>query len=224
MLLFAASCTLNAQSLQQSEFFLEIREGGNFEVYLDDEMISSSKGRFRFFEMKPGRSQLVIKLNNRRLYQGDVRLVPGNRIIAYYSRSSGLETRSELPLYSRGHYLPDNWSGLRSPGGQWDDGRPQRVQSVLHEREFTRLREALKKEAFDDSREKLFKLSLRNTYLSVEQLAQLLNLFSFDDRKLECAIFGYDRVADRRNFYLIRDVFRFTSTREKLDEFILGKD
>ena len=48
------------------------------------------------------------------------------------------------------------------------------------------------------------------------QVKELVQLFSFDDAKLELAKFAYARTFDRNNYFILYDVFAFRRSKEEL--------
>jgi hypothetical protein len=56
--------------------------------------------------------------------------------------------------------------------------------------------------------------------VTVQQLIGILQEFSFESTKLDFAKKNYRTVTDKRNFFLINDVFTFQSSKDDLNEFI----
>jgi hypothetical protein len=51
----------------------------------------------------------------------------------------------------------------------------------------------------------------------------ILQLFTFEDNKLELAKFAYDYCIDRENYYRVNDVFTFSSSKDELSRFLQGR-
>ncbi len=86
--------------------------------------------------------------------------------------------------------------------------------------EFERIREAIKKQSFDDGKFDLLRALLPDRPLSSVQLAELLRLFTFDTKRLEAAKTGWNSVSDRQNFYLVFDVFTFSTSVKELKDYV----
>jgi hypothetical protein len=94
---------------------------------------------------------------------------------------------------------------------------------VSHE-EFTQIMASIKKESFNSTKLTLTKQILRSKQcFSTTQVKEMIKLFSFDDSKLEIAKYAWDYTIDRDNYYLVADVFSFSSNKEKLMKFLEGK-
>lgn len=213
-----------AQSFtNRAEFFLEIPDRGNYTVYVDDQFSGSSNGRFRFFDLQSGRSLVTIQSNGKQIFKDYIFLEAGNRNISSFSRTGRLRLIGNMPIYRSGRYALDNWNGELYENHN-DQGRPGRHYGrEMSPSDFQRFLDVVKKEPFEDGKQKLIRIALRDNRISVSQLAELLKQFSFDDRKLEVALDSYQSIANPSNFYLLRDDFAFISSKEKFDKFLEGR-
>lgn len=55
--------------------------------------------------------------------------------------------------------------------------------------------------------------------LSSHQVRSIMELFGFEDTKLDFAKFAYDHVVDRQNYHLVNDAFRFSSSVDELNKY-----
>ncbi len=86
---------------------------------------------------------------------------------------------------------------------------------------FKSMLEAIENESFDDGRLRVAKTVIRtNACLTAVQLRQMMNLFSFDENKVELAKFAWDYLYDLSNFHLIYDTLDFESSKEELEQYI----
>ncbi|GAA4340168.1 hypothetical protein GCM10023149_51360 [Mucilaginibacter gynuensis] len=214
----------SAQSFNPpAEVFIAIRENGNYTIKLDDQFIGSRLQRFRFFEVQPGRNLLTISQGNRVLYKDYVSIKPNTRLIAGYSAATGLKVTEELDIIVRGKYNLDNWNNVLFRPEEGGNGRgPVRVNG-MEQREYAYLYNTIKAEAFDSGKLKVLKVGLKNSQISTGQLTDLLKMFTFDDKRLESAVFAYNYVSDARNFYQVRDTFTFESGKREIDDLVLKK-
>ncbi len=93
-------------------------------------------------------------------------------------------------------------------------------QGPMNASAFTDAKNSISSKSFEDSKMTLAKQIIKNNCMSSKQLKELLELFSFEDSKLEIAKFAYTYVFDRNNFYLVNDAFSFESSVEELNEYI----
>ena len=79
---------------------------------------------------------------------------------------------------------------------------------------------SIKKQSFTDSQMKVAKTFTRNNCLSVNQIKKVMEIFSFEDSKLEYAKFAYDFCVDKNNYFQLSDAFKFSSSSDDLNDFL----
>jgi hypothetical protein len=89
--------------------------------------------------------------------------------------------------------------------------------------QFDNARKAIESKGFRDEMMTTAKLATKDRCLTVDQVRSIANLFMDDDQRLEFAKYAYDRCADKREYYLLEDVFKFMSTREQFTKFLQTK-
>jgi hypothetical protein len=206
-----------------AEFFLRIDDPGRYTVTLDDQSITLSSGRYRFFDLPSGRQRLAILRNNMQVYQDWIDLRNDSRTVAEFRSRQGLRIVAVFPLPGNDRFSGGDWgspydnnrSRTDRPGGSYDNQR-----MAMAPQEFERIREAVKKQSFDDNKLDLLRTLLGDRPLSSAQLTELLKLFSFDTKRLEAAKLGWDQVSDRQNFYTVFDVFTFSPSVKALKEYM----
>ncbi len=72
--------------------------------------------------------------------------------------------------------------------------------------------QALRRQAFDDSRLPIVKQALAQNSVQSAELAELINTLTFDKARIELAKFGYGRLSDPQNFYRVYDALRYPSS------------
>jgi len=82
---------------------------------------------------------------------------------------------------------------------------------------------SIKRKTFSDTQLRLAKQIVSSNYLTVSQLARVANVFSFESTKLEFAKFAYDYAYDPENYWLINEIFTFSSSTDELDAFLYGQ-
>lgn len=88
---------------------------------------------------------------------------------------------------------------------------------------FATAKKSIADKGFDDTRLTIAKQVTNANCLSVAQIKEVMGVFSFEETKLEYAKYAYDRCANRNEYYLINDAFKFTSTIDELNEYIQSK-
>lgn len=94
-------------------------------------------------------------------------------------------------------------------------------QRVMHPQNFRRLKQAVRNESFDKNKLHLLNVATQQNNFTAQQVAEIVNLFSFDSYKLTFAKRAYLRTVDPQNYFVVRNRLTFNSYRRQLDEFIL---
>lgn len=90
------------------------------------------------------------------------------------------------------------------------------VPEAMPEEEYRRVSAALQREWFDDGRYELLVDIGRDRLFTTAQVIRVMNLFTFDDRKIDAAAFLYARTVDPQDFYRTYDALTFSSSKEEL--------
>ncbi|MCB9187044.1 MAG: DUF4476 domain-containing protein [Flavobacteriales bacterium] len=90
----------------------------------------------------------------------------------------------------------------------------------MHPEAFVGALESIKAQWFDSDRIRVAKQIIRTNPISSQQIAEIMQLMSFESSRLEIAKFSYQFATDRENFFIVNDVFWFSSSVRELDRFI----
>lgn len=96
------------------------------------------------------------------------------------------------------------------------------VPETVSDEEMRGIVQALRKESFDQSRDKLGRQILsssRKKFLAA-QIKAMLKCFDFEAPRLEFAKFAYDYTLDREQYFQVNDAFDFATSRESLAQYI----
>lgn len=86
--------------------------------------------------------------------------------------------------------------------------------------DFESAKRSIAAKSFSDSKMALAKQILDSNCLLSDQVRQMMQLFDFEDDKLELAKYAYGYTLDYGNFYKLNDAFTFESSIEELDNYI----
>lgn len=89
--------------------------------------------------------------------------------------------------------------------------------------DFSSAKGSIESKSFEDDKLKVAKQITRNNCLSSEQVAQVMGVFTFEDTRVEYAMFAYDYVYDANNYWKVNDAFEFSFSIDELDEYIESK-
>jgi hypothetical protein len=90
----------------------------------------------------------------------------------------------------------------------------------MDDREFSKLLQSIQTEWSENNRMKSASQVLRSNSFTSVQVKQLLQLFSFENNKLDLAKQAYQNTVDKKNYYIINDVFSFSSSKAELANYI----
>jgi len=93
-------------------------------------------------------------------------------------------------------------------------GRPMSDQS------FAALKATLTNERFDNSRVTIAKQVIDQNYFTADQVKQLLQMYSFDNYKLDLAKYAYKNTVNKQDYFILYEVFSFSSSKDDLANFI----
>lgn len=217
-LLFTALLTflmVNGKAFQQnSTLFIDVMEHPfkTYIVVLEDGTTIESERDFKINRMRAGRNGIQIfkrtYRNNSRnyntfrdqlIYSGVVRIQPNTKVFTEL-RGRQLLTRRVIAKARTGNYG---------------------THKVIHPQQFNQLKRAVRNESFDKNKLRLIEVTARNNNFTSQQVAQMMNLMSFDTYKLTLAKRAYANIVDPQNYFVVRNQLTFNSYKRQLDEFIL---
>jgi Domain of unknown function (DUF4476) len=90
-------------------------------------------------------------------------------------------------------------------------------------KEFETLKERIKQNTFDSGKLEAAKNLTRSNSLTANQVAEIANLMTMDNNRLEFAKFAFEFTYDRENYSTVVNTMAFTNNRRSLEQFIGGK-
>lgn len=222
MALLSINLAFAQRNSGKAEVFIQVAERGHFKVYLDDELIGSSSGRFRFYEVYNTRPTLTILAGSEKVFSREITTAPNRRLVFNFSRRGGLTLLKELDIYRNNAYALDDFDDYAAA---YNTGivPPDRPTSPQNLNDFDALVTRVKQEAFDDQKLKVISAYSNYAALSTKQIAQLFPLFFKDDSKLLLAKQEFQYVVDPHQFYLLKDAFTFMGTKDEFMKFLEGQ-
>ena len=88
------------------------------------------------------------------------------------------------------------------------------------EQSLSSMSQTLRREYSENSRLALAKQMVERDYFTAEQVKYLMQLFSFENNKLELAKYAYRNTTDQRNYFVVYDALSYSSSKEQLAEYI----
>lgn len=86
--------------------------------------------------------------------------------------------------------------------------------------DYDKAKASINSKSFEDSKMTLAKQITSKNCLSATQVKGIMELFSFEQSKLDYAKYAYDYCWEKNNYYLVNDAFGFESSISELDAYI----
>jgi hypothetical protein len=86
--------------------------------------------------------------------------------------------------------------------------------------DFRSALESIRSKSFEDSKMTTAKQIAQSNCLNVNQVIQIIGLFTFEESKLDFAKFCYPTVLDPNNYFRVNDAFTFSASIDDLNAFI----
>lgn len=93
----------------------------------------------------------------------------------------------------------------------------------MQQPDFEESKKSVASKNFEDSKLTVAKQIAGANCLLCSQVKEIMQLFNFEESKLDFAKFAYDHVYDVNNYYKLNDAFSFESTIEELNQYISTK-
>ncbi len=104
------------------------------------------------------------------------------------------------------------------PGYNGTYGCPRPMSPV----DFDQAKASISSKNFEDSKLTIAKQIIQGNCLLSSQVREMLELFSFEDTRLNFAKFAYAYTLDLGNYYKVNDAFKFELSIDELNKFIQG--
>lgn len=212
-----ATLSFAQNNRSSAEVFLQIANPGKYNVYLDDELVGSANGRFRFYDVYNTAPILSIIQGNTVILKQRIRVIPQQRLVLSFE-DKRLITLKQLTIYRNRQYALDDFDGYT---GDYNTGIvppppavPELNYRLLSDEAFQAFLTQYRRESFDDGRTRMINVVSKNASLLSAQARVLLKSFAFDDERLKVARNLYKTVADPQNYFTLSDIFTFKSNKD----------
>ena len=133
-------------------------------------------------------------------------------------------------VYFDGRGVTEIWVDGRDNMRPERPGRPEQGEHrpgygynrVMNDQLFQTFYKEMKNEPFKDDRMKLLNAALAGSDFTSAQCLQLTKLYTFDDDRMEITKIMYPRIVDKEAFFTVINTLTFSSSKEKMKDFIIG--
>ncbi|HXB40111.1 MAG TPA: DUF4476 domain-containing protein [Bacteroidia bacterium] len=93
----------------------------------------------------------------------------------------------------------------------------------MNENNFNELVKSINAKSFEDTKLKIAKQGVSSNCVTSAQVRKLMDLFSFEDNKLELTKYCYDYTTDKNNYFKVNEGFSFDTSVDTLNDYISKK-
>ncbi|MEE4176530.1 MAG: DUF4476 domain-containing protein [Bacteroides sp.] len=211
---------LAASHPNRSELTLSLHDGAAFDLTIDNRTFRHQATSYTIPDLRPGKHFIeVVRLDRyfnglyyvpaapRVVFSGYIQVPARKRLIAHIDTRNRFVVTERLALRPvRVNHGPAHYSPAYVP--------------VMSPQTFGRLKATLVSIRFENSRLDLARQAVSNNHVTSAQVRELMDLFSFESNRLKLAKMAYAHTVDPRNFFVVHQAFRFSSSSRELNRFI----
>lgn len=133
--------------------------------------------------------------------------------------------RHNNPHWGSPHYNDGRHDDAHHHNGAFDAPHPGQTPAPLpaprvSPEEMNAIIAQLKSESFDDNRLQLAKEIAKSKPLTADNMARIVETFSFESNSVDFCKFAYQFVVDPENFFVVTNRFKFSSNKDEVLEFM----
>lgn len=123
-----------------------------------------------------------------------------------------------------------NTQSTQSTSSSWDNSgsgavttsptSTTRCANVMSGASFSAAVKSIENQGFDESKLKVARQAISANCMSVAQIAQVMDMFDFEETKLNFAKYAYTYATDPQNYFQLNDHFSFSTSVDALDQYI----
>lgn len=203
-----------------SNLNINIADRANYEVIFNNQFLGNNGNSFTMNHVAPGRYPLMVTkiipthwgFQKKVIYNGGIEIPAGAEVSALIDRYNRLQI-SWRPFAPVTTYNPGHCG--TPPAGYYEP-----MPMGMHPAAFNQLRNTIDNQWFDSGKLQVARQGIMSNNLTAAQVAELMNLFSFESSKLEIAKMAFANTVDKQNYFLVNNEFTFSSSVAELDRYI----
>ncbi len=242
--LFLGIAVFAADAKPLSSLTIRSMQETDIRVMIDGRRFEPGHNSMMLRQVEAGRHDIKIFREKRRggfygsgtlfelVYDKTIKVKPGTHVLISIDRAGRpviTEKKAKVKYNDRRNHSrdrdDDDWYDEREYDfrngdrfGDYDDNYG--FERGMDDREFSRVMQAMEKEWFEGNKIKSATQVVKSNRLTTSQVKQIMQLFSFENNKLEVAKQAYANTVDKRNYESVNTLFSFSSSREELARFI----
>lgn len=237
LLLAVLVCTASFANPVQSKLTVTVVGNKNIEIIIDNTRYQSNDNSVVINSLEPGSHNIKVYSlrrgqrrniwgnNSQLLYSANVYVRPGHHVDIIVDRD-GRATFNERAIRTgrrnkdwddRYGNRDERYDNDRYGNERYDRGYSERAVS---EQTFAAIVQNLRREYSENARLSLARQIISRNYFTSEQVKYMMQLFSFDNNRLEIAKSAYRYTTDQRNYFVVYDALSYSHSKQQLADFI----
>lgn len=218
--LVSMALMLAASHPNPSELTLSFFDGAPFTLTVNGRTIRHQSTTFTIPDLRPGKHHIEVMRQERYfnglyyvpaaprvVFSGYIQVPARKRLIAHIDHRNRFVVTERIALRPvRVNQGPAHYS-------------PAYV-AVMSPQAFGSLKATLASIRFESSRLDLARQAVSTNHMTSAQVREMMELFSFESNRLKLAKMAYAHTVDPRNYFVVHQAFRFTSSSRELNRFI----
>jgi hypothetical protein len=140
----------------------------------------------------------------------------GQSVVEYHTTDDNSQTKPETTTQP-------TKSGTNNPKPVNNSSSATQCTEPTSAADFNSIKSSIEKQSFANTRFTVAQQMTKNSCLTTAQVIEIMNLFSFENQKIDFAKFAYDYTSDKKNFFNVSEAFTFSASIEELSRFLEKK-
>lgn len=212
--------SLSLKANHFSNLNINMADRANYEVIFNNQFLGNNGNSFTLNQVAPGRYPLMVTkivpthwgFQKKVIYNGGIEIPAGAEVSALIDRFNRLQI-SWRPFAPVATHNPGHCG---TPPAVYYEPMPM----GMHPAAFSQLKNTIDNQWFDSGKLQVARQGILSNNLTAAQVADLMNLFSFESSKLEIAKMAFANTIDKQNYYIVNNEFSFSSSVAELDRYI----
>ncbi len=205
---------------QLSTLNLTMADHANYEIIFNNQFFGNNGSNFLMSNIIPGRYPLTLAkiipgqwgLQKKVIYNGVIDIPACSNVNALVDCFYRLQL-TYLPIVYTNPYTPDHCTTTAT-------GYYQPMPMGMNPVSFSQLKNTINNQWFESGKLMVAKQAIMSNNITSAQVAELMQLFSFESSKLEIAKLAFANTIDKQNYYIVNNEFWFSSSVGELNQFI----
>ena len=197
-----------------SELYIQMEIPTNYTIKVGDQSITSSTGKFRFFDLPAGAHTFYVYNTNMNdiLVAKELYIANNTRTVVFISSMGNPIVQGSYPLVERDWYDTYLLSSAGSISG-----------NASVNRNFEEFIKTMQETHTDARKLQLASDFIEGAYLTSNHVEIILRTFQNDSNRITFAKKAYDRITDQSNYFIWKDAFDFKTSYQKVENAIKSK-